>query len=234
MGARRILALLLVPSLLAGCGLLIGVEELGVDPSDASAPVVVVEAQAPDVVDAAKPPVDASVVDASDATVRTSRRVFLTSTQTKGAFDGATAGADKACTAAATTAKLGGGPWVAWLSGNGKNAIDRITYDGPYVRLDNAPVVPTSGKLDNPINVMENGNVAPGNDPWVWTGTLVNGVASVHSCNAWTFSSPSTTVYGMAGSFDQATDKWTNNDGPGLGFPAFGCQANGRFYCFEQ
>jgi len=235
MNARRVLALALLTGPLTACGLLVGVDELGVDPADASSPPVVVDGDAPDVREP-QPMMDATVVmDAAVDGAPAFRRVFLTSTETPNGILSGISGGDAICAAAVTSAKLGG-TWVAWLSGNGKNAIERVTFNGPYRLLDNTPVVTDRTQLvttgpSHAINVMENGQVATDSEPWVWTGTQKNGVASNFRCTDWTKSDA--IVYGVAGSFDQ-TNKWTDNGGPGAGFPGFGCQTNARLYCFEQ
>lgn len=240
MFVRRACVLLALSSVVGACGSLIGIQDLDVN---TKAAVPKPDGQAPteaggETPDAAPPTTDDSgtVVDSSTTP---KKRVFLTSTSTTGtlAVHAGITGADTLCTAAANTAKLGGGPWVAWMSGNGKKAYERITYDGPYFTVTGRQIVGskvqlTSGHLDGPIDVMENKVTATSNQPWVWTGTLSNGEASA-TCNDWT--SEQFAVFGAAGSFDQSTDgKWTDNGGPGGGFRNWGCQTNGRLYCFEQ
>lgn len=181
----------------------------------------------------------------SDAPVTpVTKRVFITNAKFVGDFGGANAGlakADKACATAATNAQLGG-TWSAWLSTNGVSAIDRITFDGPYVRLDGELVVEkksdlASGALIHPINVTEDKSIAgkAGNDVGVWTGTNADGKgfgSNVNAhCNSWT-----TQLWGgVAGDFDATDVNWTNRYGSS---PNFGqsadCRYSGRFYCFEQ
>ena len=243
MSVRRACVLLGLSSALGACGSLIGVEDLGVD-SVPAAPTP--DGQAPEVQapTEAGPSADgATTTDGGgplvDGATPPKKRVFLTSTSTTGTLanhPGIT-GADTLCTNAANAALLGGGPWVAWMSGNGKKAIERITYDGPYYTLTDRRIVAnkvqlTSGELDGPINIQENKVTATSQQPWVWTGTLSNGEASV-TCNDWTTNDFA--IFGAAGSFDQSTaGRWTDNGGPGAGFRNWGCQTNGRLYCFEQ
>jgi hypothetical protein len=234
--ARRFLALAILLSSLAACGLLIGVQELGVDPSDASpAPVDVVQS-APDVSVPPQPPVEAGGIDATlPDGAPAFRRVFLTSapTKTTGMFNGAAAG-DLLCQTTAKAAMLDG-VWIAWLSENGRNAIERLTWNGKFELLDGTPVVDDTTKLvsvgpKHEINVTEDGKTVSDPNPWVWTGTRGNGLAANVTCGSWTHSDG--TTLGIAGSFDTTT-KWTDNGGePFLG--GFRCGTMARLYCFEQ
>jgi len=242
MSSRYLCALLALSSAVGACGTLIGVQDLGVDPAPKPAPAVDGQAAplpeaGPEPEDAAADPDSSVVGPVLDAAIPR-RRVFLTSGVTTGTLAGhpGIAGADALCTAAATSAALGG-TWVAWMSGNGKNAIDRLTWDGAFVTLTDRQIVAQksqflSGHLDGTIDVTETKVVATSNQPWVWTGTLFNGQASV-TCNDWT--TENFAIFGTAGSFTRSTDgKWTDNGGPGAGFRNWGCQTNGHLYCFEQ
>ncbi|MDF2697580.1 MAG: Tryptophan synthase alpha chain, partial [Labilithrix sp.] len=163
------------------------------------------------------------------------RRVFVTSDKSNGAMSGRSS-ADGICVAAAQRANLGAGPWVAWLSVPGSNAIDRLVYTGPYDRLDGKRVVAdknglAQGTLAAAIEITETGAPATGSK-LVWTGTSVDGTAATNSCVSWT--TDAALSFGVAGSFDQTTDgKWSDNGGLGA-FPGWGCQTNARLYCFEQ
>lgn len=231
---RRVLALAMVSSSLAACGALIGIDdELGVD----APPVAPIPdgGPAPEV-GPMRDAADGPIILTGDAAA-SAKRAFLTSTGTNGILNGVV-GADARCVAAANAAGLGGGPWIAWISGDGVSAIDRIKHAGAYQLLDGRRVVAnkaqlTTGHLDTPIDFTEKRQIASSNEPWVWTGTLANGQSSAGRCNDWTTSYFAT--LGAAGSFDQSTDgKWTDNGGPGGGFRNWGCQSNGRLYCFEQ
>lgn len=234
MVASRAVALTVIalPFALAACAGILGIDDLGVDAQTVTAvPDAEPEADVQAViVDAAMP------MEAGDGSPEAgAKRVFLTSDVSNGIMNG-TAGADARCTVAATRGALGGGPWVAWMSGNGANAIDRITYDGPYYLIDGRRVVSSksqlrSGNLDVAIDVTENRLIASG-APWVWTGTLATGLAS-ETCNDWTTNNFAT--FGALGSFDQPKNgDWTDNGGPGGGFRNWGCQTSGRLYCFER
>ena len=232
---RRFLVLAGVSSTLVACGALIGILDIGVDPAplahdagghfdgaepvDAPAP----EDSAPDV--DLPPPV---IVDSSTP----ARRVFLTSTTTRGAIGGL-AGADTLCRSAASGL---GGTWVAWVSGEGKNAYDRLDFPGPYITVTHALVVLhktdlQTAPLEHLINIMENGTQLMSDKPWVWTGTLRNGTAS-YDCNNWTNGSGA--AAGIAGSFDQVSNgKWTQNDGEAPFVATFNCGTLAHLYCFE-
>ena len=241
--ARRLLALAVVSSTLAACGVIVGVEPLSVEPGkDSSRPAV--DAPVADVIEDREDASidDATVADVADAS-RTWRRVFLTSAPlaTSGMLNG-TVGADNLCKLAATNGMLGGGPWVAWVSGGGRNAIDMIPdiAGREYRLVDGVTVVAktrsqlTSGGLEHAINRMENGQLASSSQPIVWTGTLSSGLASVHTCATWTTATANpAAAQGLAGSFDKLSKHWTENDGPGFGFPGFSCNSSARLYCFE-
>jgi Protein of unknown function (DUF1554) len=163
------------------------------------------------------------------------RRVFVTSETSNGAF-GSIAASDAICAAAAQRANLGAGPWVAWLSVPGTNAIDRIVYAGPYDRLDGKRVVAdksalAQGTLSAAIELTETGALASGTK-LVWTGTSSGGTAAGATCTSWTTSSVIT--FGVAGSLDRTENgKWTDNGGA-VGLAGWGCQTRARLYCFEQ
>jgi hypothetical protein len=242
--ARRVLALAVVSSTLSACGLLVGVEPLSVDPAADSSIPVIDGAVVADVRDdrADRSIDDASVADVADAS-RTWRRVFLTSMglASSGMMNG-TVGADNRCALAALNASLGGGPWVAWLSGDGRNAIDQIpdVAGREYRLVDGITVVAktrsqlVSGGLEHAIDRMENGQLASSNQPIVWTGTLSSGLASVHNCTNWTTATGNPGIQGLAGSFDKLSRHWTENDGPGFGLQGFTCNSTARLYCFEK
>ena len=238
MSSRPVLVMIGISSTLVACGALIGIQDIGVDPArparDAGplfeggeagepADAVPVEDSAADA--GTPPPV---IVDASTP----SRRVFLRSTATNGSIGGL-AGADTLCRSAASGL---GGTWVAWVSGEGMNAIDRIDFPGPYVTVNHVLVALTktdllTAPLEHLINVKEDGTELMSDKPWVWTGTLRNGTAS-YNCNNWTTGNGA--IPGVAGSFDQASNqKWTQNDGEAPFVATFNCGTLAHLYCFE-
>ena len=123
-------------------------------------------------------------------------------------------------------------PWVAWLSTNTSNAIDRFTSDGPWVRVDGKPIATNrvdlvDGSLANAIGLDPDGHTV---DTRAFTGTGPDGkleaAANLATCNNW--SSDSTSVNYSYGD-TQATDrKWSKNDF----YPA--CGQSLPLLCFEQ
>jgi len=131
------------------------------------------------------------------ALVPSGKKVFLTSTFGTGNL-GSWAGAggnaglaagDAICQAHATAAGLANAAnFKAWLSDSTVDAKDRITSNGPWVRLDGVPVADDKadlldGSLFTSINVDENGVYWLGFG--VWSGTTDSGVKSPLTCNAW-------------------------------------------------
>lgn len=221
---------------LVACGEVVGIRELEV-----ASPTIPEEAGTPEpTTDGGSDPgpdpdpVDASIDSDADSGAIVFKRVFVTKEASNGIIGGLK-GADERCNNAAESTKLGG-TWVAWMSGEGKNAIDRLTFDGPYRLLDGREVVASkaellSGKLKVPINVMETGETAAGNVR-VWTGTRANGNQAA-TCDGWVTNNP--IVFGTLGSLDRTLQGlWTDNGGPGAGFRDWGCQTDARLYCFEQ
>lgn len=219
-------AAILVATTIAACGELVGIRELST-----------LDAAAED----GPPDVHVGIVEDTGAPVSRDdaaappgvKRVFVTSSTSDGILGGIL-GADARCAEAATRGRLDGGRWVAWLSDATTNAIDRIEHTGPYHLLDGRQVVANraqlaSGSLTTPILLDEYGTRV-NNAIVVWTGTLSNGLGGDH-CDGW--SKNGALVFGVAGTLDQATARWTQNGGPGPGFPSWGCQTQSRLYCFE-
>ena len=209
-----------------------GVTDLEVVEKDAPAPPVETGLPDADADDATPSPLEKDSGDAGDAGTE-EKRVFVTSTAFNGIMGGVS-GVDARCIAAADRAGLGS-DWVAWISADGKNAIDRITHDGPYVRLDGARVVRDKsqlvlGVLTSPIDRTESGETVTEN-LLVWTGTFMNGTFST-DCNNW--STNNALTYGAMGTLSRVDRQWTDNGGPGAGFRNWGCQTSARLYCFER
>jgi hypothetical protein len=168
---------------------------------------------------------DAGVPDAAPAF----KRVFVASGQHDGNLGGL-AGADAMCTAAATNAHLGGGPWVAWLSTATVDAIDRITGDGPWFLVDGTPVFQNKAAIANGpttgIDLDEHG-AQPAGAENVWTGTLHDGTAATgFTCADWT--SNASNAAGLEGLRVMTDATWTEQYN-------VGCNVNqARLYCFEQ
>ncbi|HVH43677.1 MAG TPA: DUF1554 domain-containing protein [Labilithrix sp.] len=261
--ARVTLGSVFAAILAAGCNAISGVGELAirdgvedglVEEQGDGAGVrqdVATNADAPVVGDAAKdadagsiqdgpsptdaPAGDTKIPDAKPDVAITAKRVFVTSGQLTGNMGGV-AGGDNLCAQAASSAGLGG-TWVAWLSTSSKEAIDRITYDGKYIRLDGVEVVANkaqlaSANLTNAISITEL-KTPLGTDPSytkdVWTGRNAS-KSSGSSCNDWT--SSNSLEFGTRGhSVATATPDWTQV--PGFSNGGWGCQVACSVYCFE-
>lgn len=119
--------------------------------------------------------------------------------------------------------------FLAWLSVPGTNAIDRLLYDGPWMRLDGirlaaSKVDLTDGILHSSLHITETGTVRSN---WaVWTGTAASGWASGESCAGW--ASSSSGQLGGIGISNSVNDQWTY-----LG--AAGCDFSDAFlYCLQD
>lgn len=244
-----------------GCNAISGIDELsvGVELGDAEITPVADgsrEPPWPNDRDAMRPPGDATasddsssskdsgasdariVVDANKPDVGTgSKIVFASSVKVSGNIGGVTGG-DNLCAQAAADAGLSG-TWIAWLSTTKKEAIDRITHGGRYVRPDGAEVVANKGQLassnlTNPISLTEHGAAVDpeGNgEKNIWTGRNASASPSGSSCNDWT--SSGATVFGSRGrSGATATPEWTQVAGFFNG--GWGCQVPLSLYCFER
>jgi hypothetical protein len=163
------------------------------------------------------------------------KKVFLTSVKGNGNLSswpdaggktGLTAG-DTICQSRATTAGLTGN-FKAWLSDSTTNAVDRITSDGPWVRLDGVKVADNKadlidGMIFTSINVTDAGEYEA-SDLGVYTGTDYNGVKTFDTCNDWS----SYSVNANIGVADSADSNWTDRDG------VLPCTASLKLYCFED
>lgn len=164
------------------------------------------------------------------------KRVFVTTGELTGNMGGI-AGADALCAQAAEQAHLGG-VWVAWLSTYQKEAIDRITYGGRYVRLDGAEVVANkqqlaSSDLTSPISLTESKKPfgeTTGNQ-CIWTGTDATSDAGAGSaCSNWT--SNFFLDFGSRGSATTVkSPEWKHTAGFSNG--GWGCQVACSLFCFE-
>ena len=161
-------------------------------------------------------------------------RVFVTSYATSSDMGGPSGG-DDFCTSVAEEGGLGGS-WVAYLSGGGASAITRIP-DGPFVRLDGAPIADdkidlTDGSIANPININELGTTTYG---FVCTGSSESGyatgpaTASGGNCQGWTRGCgvcDGDHWYVEVGRPERTSDDWST-----AGWNFCGSCA---LYCFEQ
>jgi hypothetical protein len=145
-----------------------------------------------------------------------------------GGYTGLAAG-DAICRARAAAAGLANAAnFKAWLSSSTVNAKDRITSNGPWVRLDGIKIADnkadlTDGSLFTSINLNENGGYF--GNYGVWTGTESSGMKSASTCNDWT--SSSAPVSGRTGTAANAGDGWT-------GSSTATCGSGFHLYCFED
>jgi hypothetical protein len=162
----------------------------------------------------------------------TYKRIFITSAGYSGnlaAAGGKTNGldgADAVCNTAATAAALGG-TWKAWISDGTTRAIDRITGNGPWKKLDSGGTLVLNNKANlqtqplAPINVNENGAATTGD---AWTGTTNGGNGTLQNCVGWTSSSG-----GYSGTYGTTAvlSQWTE-------FSTDGCSSSNHLYCLEM
>lgn len=155
------------------------------------------------------------------------QRVFLSSTTSSGDLGGLD-GADATCQQLADAEGLGG-RWIAWLSDEDHDAIDRLAGNGPFVLVGSNEIIAadkselTSGMLQNPINRSESGALTPGA---TWTGTDADGTRGSNFCDGWTNATNS--FAGQTGAADQTDSNWTDANQVFCNLDAV------RLYCFEQ
>jgi hypothetical protein len=152
--------------------------------------------------------------------------------------------ADSICQTLADASELGG-TFVAWLSTSDMDAIDHISGNGPWYRMDGVMVFANRAKLSTTAAVAINVDETLGHpDPFyeTWTGTNVGGhhtplgTRSSTTCNDWTTTTISDYISGTLGVFG-------NGNGADLGHGTDWTQYTiagycGPFarhlYCFEQ
>lgn len=120
----------------------------------------------------------------------------------------------------------------AWLSDSGTDAIDRLTSNGPWVRLDGILVAQDktvltngliSGLLFTSIVQNEYGVYWSGH---AWTGTNSDGTKNADRCNDWT--DDGTSFYnGESGATYIPTSSWTQDNSDS-------CSSVRAIYCFED
>jgi hypothetical protein len=139
--------------------------------------------------------------------------------------------ADTICQDLATAASLTG-TFKAWLSDSGVDAIDRLTSNGPWVRLDGVKVADDKndlidGEIFTSISVTEQG-IYVGNYG-AWTGTTSSGTLASDNCNNWADYEPTMGVAALANSTDV---RWTDKVYAGYGTTL--CSSGFSLYCFED
>lgn len=237
-GMVRRTTLAVVCGALLSCHMILGMDDLDVAsaPTDAGGFDWDFDAgnPEPDAGDDARPTDAGSRTDADVDGAATRKRVFVTSDLFSADF-GDEGASNAKCQAAAEKAQLGG-EWVAWLSRDGKRAIEALTFDGRYELLDGGAIATDKaaligGTLLAPIDMMEDGKKASG-DNGVWTGTLGDGNLG-DSCSNWT--DKSLLKLGTMGSVEKADKGWTARDGqPLVSTKSWQCSQTGRLYCFEK
>lgn len=166
----------------------------------------------------------------------TARVAFVTSSVGTGDLsswpdaDGATGtdAGDNICRAHAQRAHLPlADSFKAWLASPSASATERLQFDGPLYRTDNARVAVsiadlTDGELDAPLQLDEKGQPVLG---YTWTGALADGQAGYATCSGWTYSGND--EGGHEGHAAAADASWTIDVIEG----GFGCGASLALYC---
>ena len=121
------------------------------------------------------------------------------------------------------------GSFKAWLSDGTANAIDRFTYDGPWIRVDGVRIANnqadlTDGELLSALNVDEDGKYLA--NYGVWTGTSTSGLNNGDHCAGWT--SADGLVSGTFGIVNETDAEWTED------WDRACSDGGGRLYCFSQ
>jgi hypothetical protein len=154
------------------------------------------------------------------------KKAFVSSTLVTGNIGGV-AGADALCNNAAKAANLPG-TYVAWISTQNSNAIDRVVANGPWQLVDGTQIAATKadltlGNLPKQFNKDEKGNIPPAVEDRVWTGTGPNGKFNSADCNAW----GGTGGGGLVGEAEQKNGGWTS-------IANEACTEVNRVYCLQN
>lgn len=170
----------------------------------------------------------------------TGRKVFVSSLQgagNLGAWPGANglrglAAADAVCQSLAAGAGLANASaFKAWLSDSASQAAQRLTSNGPWVRVDGVPVADsladlTDASLFTGISVTELGVYTSAS---VWTNTTANGnrdsPVSTLTCDGW--SSADAAHESQVGDSSLSFGAWSD-----AGYAA--CNTQRALYCFED
>jgi hypothetical protein len=153
-------------------------------------------------------------------------KAFVSSAIVTGGFGGL-AGADKICNDLAKAQNLPG-TYVAWVSTTGTNAIDRITANGPWQRVDGQVVAQTkaqlgTGALTTALRRDEKNQEPPLAEDRVWTATGADGkFVGGSDCAGWTGAGK-----GRVGEAEHANGQWT-------ALVDEACTEINRVYCFQN
>jgi hypothetical protein len=171
--------------------------------------------------------------EGSDMAASRLRRIFVTSTAVPSNFGGIEA-ADTLCNDSAQGANLTG-PFRAWLSTRGVNAIDRIEDLGPWYLVDslgsrNVKVFNNRTQMKTtPLHAIDRDERGIVWKVETWTGTIVGGRTSTRTCDDWVVPRPSSND-GTVGDSGATTGSWTDKGNIGGT-----CTGTRRFfYCIEQ
>ena len=168
----------------------------------------------------------------SGSCTRHAKRVFISSSTSKGNLNGIT-GADSSCQLLANNASLGG-TWKAWLSSNTESAASRMTHAAlPYILTDELTKIAdnwtglTGGTLQASINKTETAaTVSQGSTAWTNTnadGTLYSS-SNLYTCTNWSNNGGS----GLFGTNNKITSgAWTAD-------ASDECKNPRSLYCVEQ
>jgi hypothetical protein len=157
------------------------------------------------------------------------KKVFVSSVAYNGNLGGL-AGADAKCQARAAAAGLANsGNFKAWLSTTTVDAKDRLTSNGPWVRVDGVKIADNKtdligGTLFTAINVTETGAYVTGANPW--TSTNANGTKNTANGTCIDWLSSLNADHGGAG-MENSVREWSL-----YGYGA--CDLLLRLYCFED
>jgi hypothetical protein len=142
------------------------------------------------------------------------------------------AAGDAICRTLATAAHLPSPPsFVAWLSTGAVDAIERITSDGPFRRVDRLQIAGTAdgladGALGDTLHVDENGDRLDVVG-FTWTGTSNDGTAEPERCLNWSSDDPGDE--GAHGLLSNSAPWWTDD----LNYSRT-CNQFHHLYCFSN
>jgi len=139
------------------------------------------------------------------------------------------AAGDAICQARALSASLpNASAFKAWLSSDAANAADRLTSDGPWVRVDGMPFANNKadlvdGTVASAPGLTELGQYLQSGD--AWTGTGADGLMNADTCGNWLLDTASVAT---AGWLYVTSSSWTDR------FITQSCNVAKPIYCFED
>lgn len=123
--------------------------------------------------------------------------------------------------------------FVAWLSAGSVDAVDRLSADGPWKRLDGVEIAASRAALLNAnlsISILASALVVDENGAYVghnaFTGSDGLGRATLDDCNGWTNASAG--VDATYGSVQETRAFWTTSSAP------VACSSPYRLFCFSN